>query len=109
MAINKCRIKKDDKVKVISGKDKGKIGKILKVFRNKNRVVIENINILKYHQKPNPQAGQGGIVEKASPINISNIMLMCSKCLLPVRVKMQRLGDGKNVRVCRKCKEIIDV
>jgi large subunit ribosomal protein L24 len=101
-------LKKDDKVKIIAGKDKGKIGKILKVYREKNRVLVENINIIKRHTRPTAQAKQGGIVESEAPIHWSNVSLMCNKCITPVRVKMQRLDDGKKVRQCRKCNEIID-
>ncbi len=108
MIKNKCRIKKDDKVKVLAGKDKGKIGKILKVDRKKSRVLVENINMIKRHVKPNAQNRQGGIVESEAPLHWSNIMLMCNKCMTPVRTKMQRLENGKNMRMCRKCKEIID-
>lgn len=108
MATAKCRIKKDDKVKVIAGKEKGKMGKILKVLRDKNRVIIENVNFVKCHTKPGGQTRQGGIVEKEASIHSSNVMLMCNKCINPVRIKMQRLEDGKSVRACRKCGEIID-
>ncbi len=108
MIKNICHIKKDDKVKVITGKDNGKIGKVLKVIRKDKRILIENINIVKRHTKPGPQSKQGGIVESESPINWSNVMLMCNKCIKPVRIKMQILDDGKKVRVCRKCNEVID-
>ncbi len=101
-------IKKNDKVKVITGKEKDKIGKVLIVDKKKGRVLVENVNITKRHQRPNAQNKQGGIVEKESSIDWSNVMLMCNKCVNPVRIKMQRLEDGKKVRVCRKCNEIID-
>ena len=101
-------IKKDDKVKVIAGKDSGKIGKVLKVNRKKQRVLVENINIIKRHTRPSAQNRQGGIVESEAPIHWSNVMLMCNKCIKPVRVKMQQLDDGKKIRVCRKCNEQID-
>lgn len=104
----KCTLKKDDKIKVVSGKDTGKIGKILKVDRKKQRVLVENINIVKRHSRPTAQNKQGGIVESESPIPWSNVMLMCNKCMAPVRIKMQRLEDGKKIRVCRKCSEVID-
>lgn len=107
MAI-KCYIKKDDKVKVIAGKDKGKIGKVLKVNRKTSRVLVEKINIVKRHSKPTAQNKQGGIVEKEMPIQWSNLMVMCNKCVTPARVKMQRLEDGKKVRVCAKCGEALD-
>jgi large subunit ribosomal protein L24 len=108
MTRNTCKIKKDDKVKIVAGKDNGKIGKVLKVLRNKNRILVENINIVKRHTKPNAQTRQGGIIESEAPIHWSNVMLMCNKCIKPARIKMQRLDDGKKVRVCRKCNEIID-
>lgn len=104
----KCHLKKDDKIKVVSGKDTGKIGKILKVDRKKQRILVENINIVKRHSRPTAQNKQGGIVESESPIPWSNVMLMCNKCMAPVRIKMQRLEDGKKMRVCRKCSEVID-
>jgi large subunit ribosomal protein L24 len=102
------RIKKDDKVKVIAGKDKGKIGKVLKVSRKDSRALVENINIVKCHTRPNAQNKQGGIVEKEAPIQLSNIMLMCNKCMSPARVKIRRLEDEKKMRMCGKCGEIID-
>ena len=108
MISNKCHIKKDDKVKVIAGKDKGKIGKVLKVVRNKDRILVENINIVKRHTKPSATNRQGGIIESEAPFHWSKVMLMCNKCMAPVRIKMQRLEDGKKIRVCRKCSEIID-
>jgi large subunit ribosomal protein L24 len=102
------RIRKDDKVKIISGKDKGKIGKVLSVLRKNNRVLVESINMTKRHQKANAKNRQGGIVEQESPIQVANVMLMCNKCMTPIRIKMQRLDDGKKVRICGKCSEIID-
>lgn len=108
MATAKCRIKKDDKVKVIAGKEKGKMGKVLRVLRDENRIIIENVNFVKCHTKPGGQTRQGGIVEKEASMHSSNVMLMCNKCINPVRIKMQRLEDGKMVRVCRKCGEIVD-
>lgn len=108
MIKDSIQIKKDDKVKVISGKDKGKVGKVLKIIKKKNRVLVENINIVKRHTKPNAQNRQGGILESEAPIHWSNVMLMCNKCIEPVRVKQKTLDDGKKVRVCSKCNEIID-
>ena len=108
MQRNKCQIKKDDKVKIITGKDKGKIGKVLKIVNKKDRILVENINVIKRHTRPTAQNRQGGIVESESPVHWSNVMLMCNKCVSPVRIKMQRLDDGKKVRVCRKCNELID-
>jgi len=104
----KCNLKKDDKVKVLAGKDKGKIGKVIKVDRKNERVLVEHVNIAKRHQRPTAQNRQGGIVESEAPLHWSNVMLVCNKCVKPVRVKMQRLDDGKKVRICRKCNEQID-
>ena len=104
----KCHIKKDDKVKVLAGKDSGKIGKVLNVDRKKRRILVENINMVKRHSRPSAQNRQGGIIEGEAPVHSSNVMLMCNKCIKPARIKMQRLDDGKKVRVCRKCNEQID-
>jgi len=104
----KIRIKKDDKVKVLTGKDKGKIGKVLKVVKKTNRVVVENINVVKVHQRPTQANPQGGIVNKNMPINVSNLMLMCNSCVKPTRIGMKQLEDGKRVRICKKCNQQID-
>jgi large subunit ribosomal protein L24 len=104
----KIRIKKDDKVKVLTGKDKGKIGKVLKVHRKTCRAVVENINIVKVHQKPSQANPQGGIVEKPMPIHISNLMAMCNSCIKPTRIGIKTLEDGKRVRICKKCSQQID-
>ena len=108
MIKDSIQIKKDDKVKIIAGKDKGKVGKVLKVIRKKNRLLIENINIVKRHTKPSAQNRQGGILESEAPIHWSNVMLMCNKCIEPMRVKKKTLDDGKMVRICSKCSEIQD-
>ncbi len=105
---DRCLIKKDDKVKVIAGKDKGKIGKVLKVIKKKNRILVENINMVKRHSRPSAKNKQGGIVEGEATIPRSNVMLICNKCITPVRMRTQRLEDGKKIRVCRKCNEAID-
>eukprot|EP01155_Anaeramoeba_flamelloides_P018051 Anaeramoba_flamelloidesa569005_29.p12 GENE.a569005_29~~a569005_29.p12 ORF type:complete len:107 (+),score=12.90 a569005_29:3182-3502(+) len=104
----KIRIKKDDKVKVLTGKDKGKIGKVLKVVKKTNRIVVENINMVKVHQRPSQENPQGGIVEKAMSMDVSNLMLMCNSCVKPTRIGIKQLEDGKRVRVCKKCNQQID-
>ncbi len=104
----KCRIKKNDKVKVLAGKDQGKIRKVLSVDRKHNRVLVENVNMVKRHQKPGPQSRQGGIVEGEAPIHASNVMIICSKCAQPSRIQAKVLEDGKKVRICGKCKELLD-
>lgn len=101
-------IKKDDKVRIIAGKEKGKIGKVLKVLTDRERIIVENVNFVKRHARPGGQTRQGGIIEKEAPIHWSNAMLMCNKCINPVRIKMKLLEDGRKVRACRKCGEVID-
>lgn len=109
MSKPKIHIKKNDLVMVIAGKEKGKTGKVLKVITKKNRVVVEKINFIKRHQRPTGQLRQGGIIEKEGPIHVSNVMIICNKCNRPVRIGKKILEDGKKVRVCRKCGEILDV
>ena len=108
MLNNRCHIKKDDKVKITAGKDKGKVGKVLGIKRKSSRIIVENINMAKKHARPSAKHRQGGIIESEAPIHWSNVMLLCNKCVTPVRIKMKRLEDGKKIRVCRKCNEIID-
>ena len=100
----KLSIKKNDRVMVIAGREKGKIGKVLKVFPDKGRVLVEKINMVKRHAKPD-KAGQGGIIEKEAALHASNVMIMCAKCAKPVRVGHKALEDGNRVRVCIKCGE----
>jgi large subunit ribosomal protein L24 len=108
MSAGKCRIKKDDKVKILAGKENGKIGKVLKVLYDRERLIVENVNFVKRHTRPGGKTPRGGIIEKEASIHWSNVMLMCNKCINPIRVKVKRLEDGQQVRVCRKCGEIID-
>ncbi|MFN4189565.1 MAG: 50S ribosomal protein L24 [Pseudothermotoga sp.] len=102
------KIRKDDLVQVISGKDKGKRGKILKVVPKENKVVIQGINIVKRHQRPIPQLREGGIIEREAPIYASKVMIVCPSCDRPTRVGAKFLEDGTKVRVCKKCGEVID-
>ena len=102
------KVRRNDKVKVLSGKDKGKTGKVLRVDRKKMRVIIEGINIVKKAKRPDQQNQKGGIVELESPIYISNIMIVCPKCGNAIRIKKKVLGDGKKVRICGKCGEVLD-
>jgi large subunit ribosomal protein L24 len=108
MEMMKTKIKKDDKVKVLTGKDKGKIGKVLRIVKKTNRVVIENINVVKVNQKPTQANPQGGIVEKNMPVHVSNLMIMCNSCVKPTRISMKLLEDGKRVRICKQCNQQID-
>ncbi len=104
----KFKIRKNDRVQVITGKDRGKVGKVLRVIPRKSRAIVEGVNIVKKHQKPTP-GSQGGIIEKESSIHISNLMLICPKCTDPVRVGFKILEDGSKVRICKKCGEVIPV
>lgn len=102
------RVKKEDTVLVIAGKEKGKKGRVLAVLPSKEGVIVEKINIIKRHMKPNRKYTQGGIIEKEAPIHISNVMLLCPKCNKPTRIGNKILDGGKKVRVCKKCQEVID-
>ncbi len=108
--INPVRIhlKKNDLVEVLTGKEAGKTGKILKVLRDKNQVVVEKVNMIKRHSRPSPTTGQGGIIEKEAPLHVSKVMLICPKCAKAGRFRMTTTADQKKSRVCRKCKELID-
>ncbi len=99
-------IKKKDKVKLLAGKDKGKTGEVLKVFPVKKRIIISKINFIKRHTR-STQTQPGGIREKEASIHISNVMLVCNKCNKPTRVSVDYLSDGKKIRICKKCGEII--
>jgi len=108
MTNKKFHIKKNDKVTVIAGKEKGKIGAVLKILPKKGRATVEKLNLIKRHTKAGPQSPTGGIIEKESSMHISNLMLICGKCAEPTRVEKKILEDGKKVRVCKKCGEIMD-
>ena len=105
----KCSVKKNDQVTVIAGKEKGKTGKVLKVFPQKESVLIEKVNFVKRHTRPSSQHRQGGIIEKESPIHLSKVMVICAKCNAPVKTGTKLLEDGKRVRFCKKCSEVIDL
>lgn len=101
-------LKRDDRVEVIAGRDKGRVGKILRVLPDQHRVVVERINIIKRHTKPSMANQQGGIIEKEASIHVSNVMLICPKCAKASRVGKKILADGAKVRVCRRCGETIE-
>lgn len=107
--MKKYKIRKDDKVMVLAGKDRGKVGKVKKIVRKKDRVLVEQVNLVKKHTRANPYTGQaGGIVDQEAPINISNVALMCDACSKPTRVGYKVTDDGRKVRFCKKCNEMID-
>lgn len=104
----KMNIKKNDKVKVLAGKDKGKEGVVLRAYPEKQRVVVEKVNVVKKSLRPTQQNPQGGIMSKEAPIHISNVALVCPSCKQPTRMSLKRDEDGKKIRYCKKCSKAID-
>lgn len=101
-------IKKGDQVQVLTGKDAGKKGKVLKAMPKDGKVVVEGVNRAKKHQRPSRAVPQGGILQVEMPLDISNVMLLCNKCNQPTRVGKKVLDNQEKVRVCKKCGEILD-
>ena len=101
--MNNLKIKKNDKVVVLSGKDKGKQGKVLSVIPSESKVVVEGVNVATKHKKATRQTEQGGIVKKEAPIYACKVQRVCPKCNKPTRPAHKLLADGKKVRVCKKC------
>jgi large subunit ribosomal protein L24 len=102
-------IRKNDNVLVITGKNRGTRGRVLKVDPAKNRLVIEGVNMIKRHTKPNPQKNiKGGVVEREASVHASNVQLVCPECGKQTRVGRKILGDGRKVRICRKCEGVVD-
>ena len=104
----RTRIRKNDTVMVIAGKERGKTGKVLRVLRERGRIVIERLNMVKRHQKPRGVQSPGGVMEKEASIHLSNVMLMCERCNAPTRIGARQLESGGRVRTCRRCGEVID-
>ena len=104
----KLHVRKGDTVRVISGRDVGKQGRVLRVLSESDRLVVEKINFIYRHQRPTQKQQKGGIIEKEGSIHVSNVMLVCSKCNEPTRIGRVSLKDGRRVRKCRKCGEILD-
>ncbi|HPT87559.1 MAG TPA: 50S ribosomal protein L24 [Bacillota bacterium] len=102
MGVN-VNIKKGDEVLVISGKDKGRRGKVQRVFPRENAVIVEGLNLAKKHSKPSKANPQGGVIDKALPLNISKVMVVCPGCNKPTRIVRERAADGTLVRSCRHC------
>ena len=102
----KLRIRKNDLVMVIAGRERGKTGKVMRVLPEKGRVIVERLNIVKRHSKPRGAQSPGGIVEKEAAIDISNVMIMCDRCNAPVRIGIKASGDDKT-RICRRCGEAL--
>ncbi|HEX7365215.1 MAG TPA: 50S ribosomal protein L24 [Dehalococcoidia bacterium] len=102
------KIKKNDNVLVIAGKDRGKKGKVRKSLPTENKVIVEGVNMIKRHSRAKGQARQAGIIELEAPMDVSNVMLICNKCNKPARVGHRFLSDGRKARICRVCDEVID-
>ena len=101
-------IRREDMVVVISGKDRGKKGKVLRATPKDSRVVVEKVNIIKRHARARGAARQAGIIEREAPIHVSNVMFLCGKCNNLARIGFRFLEDGKKVRFCRACKEVVE-
>ena len=102
-------VRKNDNVLVTTGKDRGKRGRVLKVLPANNRVVVEGVNLIKRHTKPNPQRQiKGGLVEREAPLHASNVQIVCPECGKATRIGRRILGDGRKVRICRKCEGVVD-
>ena len=103
-----AKVRKNDTVQVLAGREKGKQGKVIRVLPDEDRVVIEGVNIRKRHTKPRRQGEQAGIVEFPAPLHVSNVAVVCSKCGKPARVGFRFLADGTKVRHCKRCDEVIE-
>jgi large subunit ribosomal protein L24 len=109
MAELQTPIRRNDNVVVTTGKDRGKRGRVLKVLREKNRVVVEGVNFINRHTKPNPQKNiKGGVMKREAALHASNVQLVCPECGAQTRVGHKLLGDGRKVRICRKCQGVVD-
>jgi len=105
----KIAIKKNDNVVVVTGRDRGKKGRVLRVIPDKGRLIVEGVNFIKRHTRPNPQKGvKGGIIEREASLHASNVQLVCPQCGAQTRVGRKRLDDGSSVRTCAKCKGVVD-
>jgi large subunit ribosomal protein L24 len=102
------KIRKEDTVLVISGKDKGKKGKVRFAYPDDKRLIVEGVNMIKKHMKAIRDVRQAGIIEREAPITSANVMLLCNKCNHPTRIGMRILEDGSKARVCQACHEVID-
>ncbi|KPJ97255.1 MAG: 50S ribosomal protein L24 [Desulfobacterales bacterium SG8_35] len=108
MQQRKIFLKVNDQVEVITGKDKGRVGKILRVYKKSDKALVERINMIKRHTKARAEGQEGQIVEKEAPVHVSNLMLVCPKCTNTVRVARKTLDDGSKVRICKKCSESVE-
>lgn len=102
------KIKKNDTVLVIAGKDKGKKGKVRYAYPDDQRIMVEGVNMIKKHTKAQKQVRQAGIIEREAPISVADVMLICNKCNKPTRIGYRTLQDGRKTRVCRACDEVVE-
>jgi large subunit ribosomal protein L24 len=100
-------IRKNDTVKVLAGKDKGKVGKVLRVYPDRNRAIVQGVNFVKKHMKQRKQDQQAGMVQQEATINMANLMLLCKRCNRTTRIGVDVLGDGSKVRHCKRCNEVL--
>ncbi len=108
MSTAKLKLKKGDRVLILTGKDRGRKSKIMRVLPRENRVVVEGVNMVKKHARPTREMMQGGIIDQEAPIHVSNVQLICGNCGKPTRTGIRVLANGRRVRECRKCQETID-
>jgi large subunit ribosomal protein L24 len=101
-------VRRGDTVAVISGRERGKRGKVLRVLPTGGRVLVEKINMMKKHQRPTQKLRQGGIIERESPLALSNVLVVCARCDKPSRSGIKTLADGRKLRICKRCGELID-
>jgi large subunit ribosomal protein L24 len=105
----RIRLRKGDTVQVIAGRDAGKTGKVLKVLAERNRVIVQGVNFVKKHTRPNPQRNiKGGIAEREGSIHASNVMIVCGECGKRARIGTKILADGGKTRICRRCEGVLD-
>jgi large subunit ribosomal protein L24 len=102
------KIRKNDTVLIIVGKDRGKKGKVRRALPKEKKVIVEGLNMIKRHSRAKGQARQAGIIELEAPMDVSNVMFICGKCNRPTRVGFRFLSDGRKARICRACDEVID-
>jgi large subunit ribosomal protein L24 len=106
--MRRAHVRRGDTVGVITGRERGKRGKVLRVLLEKGRVLVEHVNMIKKHQRPTQKLRQGGIIEREGPMALSNVLVVCSRCDKPARTGIKILADGRKVRTCRRCGESID-
>jgi large subunit ribosomal protein L24 len=103
-----AHVRRGDMVAVISGRERGKRGKVLRVLHARGRVLVEKVNMVKRHQRPTQKLRQGGIIEREGALALANVLVVCGRCDRPARTGIKVLGDGRRIRVCKRCGESID-